>query len=75
MWSKLESVKHHDEIQHPSAREILKFLNIDKGVEIHHDADLPARSGLGSSSSFSVGLIHALNALNGKIITKKTISS
>lgn len=74
VWSKLESVKHHDEIQHPSAREILKFLNIDKGVEIHHDADLPARSGLGSSSSFSVGLIHALNALNGKIITKRQLA-
>lgn len=74
VWSKLESVRHHDEIQHPSAREILKFLNIDKGVEIHHDADLPARSGLGSSSSFSVGLIHALHALSGKIITKRQLA-
>ncbi|MCX6702379.1 MAG: kinase [Candidatus Wolfebacteria bacterium] len=70
VWSKTELVRHHDEIQHPAVREALKFLNIDKGVEIHHQGDLPARSGLGSSSSFTVGLLHALHALNGKMITK-----
>ena len=74
IWSKIESVKHVDEIQHPSAREVLKFLNIKKGVEIHHDADLPARSGLGSSSSFTVGLLHALYALNGKLVTKEQLA-
>ena len=74
VWSKIESVKEIDEIQHPSAREILKFLNIQKGVEIHHNADLPARSGLGSSSSFSVGLLHALHALDGKMVTKRKLA-
>lgn len=74
VYSKIENVQGHDEIQHPSAREVLKYLNIDKGVEIHHDADLPARSGLGSSSSFTVGLLHALHALGGKLVTKRQLA-
>ena len=41
-------------------------MGIDRGIEIHHDGDLPARSGLGSSSAFTVGLLHALSALLGK---------
>ncbi|MEK7075440.1 MAG: kinase, partial [Patescibacteria group bacterium] len=69
VWSKTELVKDIEEIQHSSVRETLKFLNIQKGVEIHHEADLPARSGLGSSSSFTVGLLHALYALSGKMVT------
>jgi D-glycero-alpha-D-manno-heptose-7-phosphate kinase len=58
------------EIEHPAVRAILSDLGIADGLEIHHDADLPARSGLGSSSSFVVGLLHALSALNGKMISK-----
>ena len=65
VYSVIESVRHIDEIQHPSVREILKYFNCDVGLEIHHDGVLPARSGLGSSSSFSVGLINAINALEG----------
>ena len=74
IWSKLESVKEINEIQHPSVRETLKFLDINDGIEIHHDADLPARSGLGSSSTFTVGLLHALNALKGRMITKRQLA-
>ena len=74
LWSKTELVKDVEEIQHPSVRETLKFLNIQKGVEIHHDADLPSRSGLGSSSSFTVGLLHALHALEGRIVTKQRLA-
>lgn len=74
VYSKIENVKDLDEIQHPSAREVLKYMNIGKGVEIHHDADLPARSGLGSSSAFTVGLINALHALNGKMVTKRQLA-
>ncbi|MCR4275197.1 MAG: kinase [Candidatus Wolfebacteria bacterium] len=74
IWSKLENVKGVDEIQHPSVRETLKFLDINDGIEIHHDADLPARSGLGSSSTFTVGLLHALNALKGRMITKRQLA-
>jgi len=49
-------------------------MNIDQGLEIHHDGDLPARSGMGSSSSFTVGLLHALYALKGKRVTKKRLA-
>ena len=52
VYSKVETCQTLDEIQHPAVREILRFLDIDRGVELHHDGDLPARSGVGSSSSF-----------------------
>lgn len=65
VWSKIERVNDLSEIQHPSARATLQFMEIQDGVEIHHDGDLPARSGLGSSSAFTVGLLHALHALKG----------
>lgn len=74
VWSKIEAVKELGEIQHPTARETLKFLNVKKGVEIHHDADLPSRSGLGSSSAFTVGLLHALYALQGRLVTKRQLA-
>jgi len=65
VWSKIERVTDVAEITHPSARECLRFLEIERGIEIHHDGDLPARAGLGSSSSFTVGLLHSLSALKG----------
>jgi D-glycero-alpha-D-manno-heptose-7-phosphate kinase len=55
-------------------RECLKFLDIKRGVEIQHNADLPAMAGLGSSSAFTVGLLNALNALKGKMITKRQLA-
>ena len=61
------------EIDHPSVRECLQQLGIEKGLEIVHNADIPARSGVGSSSSFTVGLLHALYALQGKIVTKRQL--
>ena len=70
VWSKVETVDHIDEIEHPSVREAIRYLDIKKGLEIHHDGDLPARSGLGSSSSFSVGILHALHGLQGRLISK-----
>jgi D-glycero-alpha-D-manno-heptose-7-phosphate kinase len=60
VYSKMEMVPSLDELIHPSARETLRFLKIDRGVEIHHDGDLPGRSGMGSSSAFTVGLLNAL---------------
>lgn len=74
IYSVIENVKDINEIMHPSVRECMKFLKIDEGVEIHHDGDLPARTGLGSSSSFTVGLLNALNALQGKMISKKKLA-
>jgi D-glycero-alpha-D-manno-heptose-7-phosphate kinase len=66
VYSLIESVEKVDDIQHPSVREVLKYFNSKEGLEIHHDGDLPARSGLGSSSSFTVGLINAMNAYQGQ---------
>jgi len=73
-WSQIEHVKEVAEIQHPAVREILAFLDIQEGVNIHHDGDLPARAGLGSSSSFAVGLLHALYALQGVMNTQRQLA-
>jgi D-glycero-alpha-D-manno-heptose-7-phosphate kinase len=62
------------EIKHPSVRECLKFLNIEHGIEMVHTSDIPARSGVGSSSAFTVGFLQALNALKGKMITKRQLA-
>ena len=75
VYSKIESVQSHDQIIHPSVKHCLQFLNIEEGLEIHHDGDLPARSGIGSSSSFTIGLMHALHALQYKMVTKDTLAS
>lgn len=74
VYSKSEHINEIDEIVHPAVRETLRFMEIKEGLEIHHDGDLPARSGLGSSSAFTVGLLHALYALKGKIVTKKRLA-
>ena len=76
VYSIIENVQWVDEIKHPAVRAILDWAGCDEqGLEIHHDGDLPARSGLGSSSSFTVGLIHALSALRGKYITKDDLAA
>jgi len=74
VYSQIENVKHVEEIKHPAVRAIFGWAGCEKGLEIHHDGDLPARSGLGSSSSFTVGLIHALAALDGKYVTKEELA-
>lgn len=66
VYSYIENVKELSEIKHPVVRAVLTEMGIREGLEIHHDGDLPARSGLGSSSSFTVGLLHALHALAGR---------
>lgn len=69
-----EEVNNLEEIQHPSVRECLKHLNFyDESIEIQHNSDLPARIGLGSSSAFTVGLLHALHGLKGELISKKKL--
>lgn len=73
-WSKIEEVNHHYDIQHPAVRAVLDYLNINQGVEISHQGDLPARSGLGSSSAFTVGLLHTLYALRGMISSKRELA-
>lgn len=74
-YSTVETVESNDAIQHPAVRETLKYLEIEEGVEIHHDGDLPARTGLGSSSSFSVGLLHTLYALKQVMPTRMQLAT
>jgi len=74
VWSKIELVKDPSDIQHPAVREALNFVGIRQGIELHHDGDLPARTGLGSSSSFTVGLLHALYGLKGIMPSKMRLA-
>lgn len=75
VYSRIESTNRIEDIEHPSVRATLNFLNLQRGVEIHHDGDLPARSGMGSSSSFTVGLLNALHALQGHMATKEQLAN
>jgi len=74
VYSKIEDRRTIEEIRHPAVREILRFLKFERGLEIHHDGDLPARSGIGSSSSFAVGLLHALYGLKGCMPSKEDLA-
>lgn len=73
-YSKSESVNELDQIEHPSVRECLKYIDIPYGLDIHVFADLPARTGLGSSSSFTVGLLNVLHQMQKKKISKKDLA-
>ena len=72
-YSKTELVENIKDIKHPIVREILSEFNI-QGVDINSIADIPAGTGLGSSSSYTVGLLHALYAYRGKIVSPKTLA-
>ena len=74
-YSKTELVNQLNKIRHPAVRNIIKEMKIKQGLEIQHHGDLPARTGVGSSSSFSVGLINSLYALNNKKISKNKLAS
>jgi len=74
-YSRVETVRQVDEIKHPSARECLRFLGIDGGIEIHYVSHLPARTGLGSSSSATVGLLHALHAFKGEMVSREQLAA
>jgi len=74
VWSQIENVKDINHIKHRSVKELLKYFKIKKGLEIHYDGDLPARSGMGSSSVFVVGLINLLNNFQGRKINKKQLA-
>ena len=75
VYSKTELVQTVSEIKHPAIREVLRYLGVERGLEIHHDGDLPARSGMGSSSSFTVGLLHAVHALQGRMVGKEQLAN
>ncbi|MDD5108749.1 MAG: GHMP kinase [Candidatus Omnitrophica bacterium] len=73
-WSKVEFKDKIEDIEHPIVREALKMMDMDIPLEISTFADIPANTGLGSSSSFAVGLLHALFALKGKMVTKGVLA-
>lgn len=75
VYSKIELVQRPEEIAHPAVRAALAFLKINRGVEIHHDGDLPARTGMGTSSAFTVGLLYGLHALCGQMPSKHQLAS
>lgn len=74
-YSKVETTNTINEIQHPAVREALRKYCPDLSLEIHHDGDLPARSGVGSSSAFAVGLIHSLLILKNKEISFEELAN
>lgn len=74
-YTKVENVSRNELIQHPSVRACLHYLGINEGVEIHHIADLPARTGLGTSSAFTVGLLLGLYALKNQLRDKRTLAA
>ena len=73
-WSKIELCKTISEIQHPAVRAVLEHIGITRGLEISALGDLPARSGMGTSSSFTVGLLNACYALQGRMISKHDLA-
>lgn len=74
-YSRVETTNSLEDINHPSAREVLKRFGAGKSIEISHIGDLPARSGIGSSSSFTVGLISSLKGLDGKYIGREALAN
>ncbi|MBR3835492.1 MAG: kinase [Clostridia bacterium] len=72
-YSKIERFNSPDELEHPLVREALKYIDIDR-IQIAYDADLPARSGIGSSSSFAVGLLNELHLLKGETLSKMELA-
>jgi D-glycero-alpha-D-manno-heptose-7-phosphate kinase len=74
VYSRAETVNDNSQIEHPAVRNCLKFMNITDGLEIHYDGDLPARSGIGSSSSFTVGFLNALFAYQGKMVSRMDLA-
>ena len=74
VWSKVELVKNINQIQHKAVKNMFKHFNIKNGLEIHYDGDLPARSGMGSSSCFVVGLINSIFALKNQKLNKRDLA-
>lgn len=73
-YSRVETAGKADLIEHPVVRESLKYFKVKDALDINIFADLPARTGLGSSSSFTVGFVNLLYALRGKTLTKLELS-
>ncbi len=72
-YSQNESVSNLNLIKHPAFRETLKYLKVNKNIEIHYDGDLPSKSGIGSSSAFTVGLVNAVSNFKKKNCLKNSL--
>lgn len=72
-YAKTERVTSVDQIEHPAIREAMKYLDMHE-IRLTYEADLPARSGLGTSSSFAVGMLNAFYALKGKYADKRKLA-
>lgn len=72
-YAQIERVNSVDEIEHPAIRNAMKYLDMHE-IRLVYEADLPARSGLGSSSSFAVGMLNAFHALKGKYVSKEKLA-
>jgi D-glycero-alpha-D-manno-heptose-7-phosphate kinase len=75
LYSKMETCQRVADVRHPVVRAVLTMLQVERGLEIHHDGDLPARSGMGSSSSFTVGFLHAVYALLGRMTSRAQLAA
>ncbi len=75
VWSRIEECTSIDQITHPAVKAVLTDLNIKDGLEIHHEGDLPARSGMGSSSAFTVGLLNSMMALTDRELTTASLAT
>lgn len=78
VYRRQEQVSNVDDLRHPSVKAVLKYLNIKNNVELHYNGDLPSRSGIGSSSAFTVGLLNSLGAykklnFSQKMLAEKSI--
>jgi len=72
--SKTETVNSLDEIDHPAIREALRFMKVPYGVDMNYNSDIPSRSGMGSSSAFTVGFMRALYAMQGRMVSDRRIA-
>jgi D-glycero-alpha-D-manno-heptose-7-phosphate kinase len=73
-YTQREEVSDLEQIKHPAVRECLRYMKMDFSTEMVHTSDLPARSGIGSSSAFTVGFLHALFAMTGRVVTKRHLA-
>ena len=74
VYSKIENISEIDEFQHPSVKAVLKYFDLPEGISVIHDGDIPARSGIGSSSAFTVGLLNSMFALTGRHASKRLLA-
>lgn len=75
VWREVEDVKDASDIKHPAVRAVMEYLDIKRGIEAMYKGDLPARSGLGSSSAFTVGFLNAMYGLRGQLSSKQQLAA